>query len=282
MEESILLSTINQRLERKDLILPTLPDVALEANEVLKREDVSTSEVVKIIKKDPAIAASVIRYANSVIFADMGKISSIERATIRIGLNHIRNIILSSAIEQIFFAKDISFGILISSTWKKSSQAAICAGATINTLHNIGIATHVERDSIFLAALVHNIGTLPILTEADRLGSQLNESLNNIKTIKKIISSENSHMTRKVLGSWGFNYEIIDTATRWSDCEYEPDGVNMIDVLRLAMINTNIPTPETKEGLIEILTEKGLIDGEPIINNKDFSSHVEQISNFFN
>lgn len=281
MEERDLLNTINQRLDRKDLVLPTLPDVALEANDLLKRDDINIQDLVKVIKKDPALAASVIKYANSVIVSGSERISSIERATIRIGLKRLRNVILSSAVEQIFFAKDVTFAFLLSHTWKDSSDAAVSAGATIATLHNKGIATNIDHDAVFLTGLVHNIGALPILTEADRLGDKLDKRFHSRKLVKKLIDEKSTEITKKILVSWNFDKDVIEAATRWPNLSYDPTDIRMIDILRLSMTNTNIPDEDLKYGLLGLAVNKEIIMDDKWNKDAEFKSTLATYKTVF-
>ncbi|MBA1332428.1 phosphohydrolase, partial [Candidatus Endoriftia persephone str. Guaymas] len=66
------------------IALPTLPDVALEALVVINDIESSVNDLVKIISRDTALTARLIRYANSPLYRGVNPVSSIKQAITRI------------------------------------------------------------------------------------------------------------------------------------------------------------------------------------------------------
>jgi HD-like signal output (HDOD) protein len=282
MEQEQLLATINARLDSDELILPTLPDVALEINDKLLNPEVTIKEIVKLIKKDPAIAASIIRFANTALVKGTVPIQTIQQATVRIGLKKLRNLTLSFAVQQMFFAKDVSFAIDLYSTWKQASDTAVIACATLDLLHHNDIALDLNSDLIFLIALVHNIGFLPVLTEADRLGKEMSTDFRDAEFIQNASMSFGVQLTRKILEKWKFDEEVIKPAHLWSIKSHKTVSISYLDILRLSLSKSeNIPK-ELRVSFIKEAIKKDIIKNKDWSNNIQFKESVSQYKSIFN
>jgi HD-like signal output (HDOD) protein len=78
--------------------LPSLPDVAASLLSLLDQDEPDFVRVEYVIKKDPAIAAAVMRQANSARFGLVTKVSSIGNALQVIGSSNLRSIALGTSI----------------------------------------------------------------------------------------------------------------------------------------------------------------------------------------
>lgn len=85
--------------------LPTRPDVILEIQAEMAKEDVDFTIVSSIVKKDIAMSSMVVKTANSPLFAG-GKIQSIEQALVTLGTTNFYNIILASALKKVLQSTD--------------------------------------------------------------------------------------------------------------------------------------------------------------------------------
>lgn len=75
--------------------LPTLPSVYFEVTDLIVK-NASVSRISKIIEEDQTLTSKILRIANSAFYGR--KIASINDAIMNIGLNNIKNIILSATI----------------------------------------------------------------------------------------------------------------------------------------------------------------------------------------
>ena len=89
-------------LASNKITLPTLPDVAMEALLVVNDVDSSASDLVKVIHKDTAITARLIRYANSPLYHGLQPITSIKPAITRIGFDRVKSAIYTVSMKEVF------------------------------------------------------------------------------------------------------------------------------------------------------------------------------------
>src|SRR5215468_887839 len=65
---SALVADLERSLADKALNLPSVPEVALKIRNALANESVSIAEIARLIGSDPALAARIVRIANSALF----------------------------------------------------------------------------------------------------------------------------------------------------------------------------------------------------------------------
>ncbi len=134
-------------------VLPTLPTVAIRALELCQRENLDLEEIAKLVGNDPALAARVMKAANSPAFSWRDEVRTLTNAVTLLGVNAVRTLILSSSL-----LRDARDGQIaaVSSYWKRSVLAALSAR---EIAAEIGFGL---REEAFLAALLQDIGMLAL------------------------------------------------------------------------------------------------------------------------
>ena len=79
---------------------PVMPEVGQALVRTLSNDDVDTYTVCRIIGKDPALTATLLRMANSAMFGLSGTVDTLERAVNVVGLAQVRTRALSICIVQ--------------------------------------------------------------------------------------------------------------------------------------------------------------------------------------
>lgn len=79
---------------------PVMPEVGKALVSTLNNEDVDTFTVCRIIAKDPALTATLLRMANSAMFGLSGTVDTLERAVNVVGMSQVRARALSICIVQ--------------------------------------------------------------------------------------------------------------------------------------------------------------------------------------
>lgn len=78
--------------------LPAMPEVAQQLLRTLDRDDVAIGDVAALVARDPAIAAKVLRLANSARYAPSRSIDTLADAAHCLGLRTLRDLSLSAAL----------------------------------------------------------------------------------------------------------------------------------------------------------------------------------------
>ncbi len=136
--------------------LPTLPNVASALLKMTAEENVQVEEIVRLIEADPASSARLLRICNSAYRGLSGKVSSVNRAVVLLGMNGIRNALLSIQIFNIFGKDARDKNSLLFEIWKHS--LAVASAAELVAENTGGILP----EDAFTAGLLHDIGKVAL------------------------------------------------------------------------------------------------------------------------
>jgi len=138
--------------------LPSVPAVVLEVLDLCQSEDVSVGQVGKVLARDPALTAKVLKVANSPWYGVRSQITTLERAITILGINAALSLALSfSLVRNLQKSKTSSFDH--QAFWKR---CVITAAAS----QEVGRwARAANQDELFLGGLLQNLGVL-VLNEA--------------------------------------------------------------------------------------------------------------------
>ncbi|MGS0680521.1 HDOD domain-containing protein [Shewanella sp. 125m-7] len=253
-EHQVLVGLL-KKLKSDVLVLPTLPEVAMRVQEVVGKEDVSLKDVASIIGQDAAISARVIRIANSAMYSRGIPAENVNAAINRIGLTQIKSIVTSIAMEQLFISTNQMVWEVMDEVWSSSIDvtAAACAMLQVYNANNPGCK--LNFDTMTLAGLVHNIGALPVLTEAEAQP----ELFDSIEMLRALVKKLQGPLGRAVLKSWEFSPDVMQVVERWADLTYTADKVSYLDFIRAAAFYTGeLRAGADLEQRMAVFIERGL------------------------
>jgi len=232
--EHQLLVGLLKKLKDDALVLPTLPEVAMRVQEVMSCQDSSLKQVANIIGQDAAISARIIKVANSALYSRGNKAENINAAVNRIGLVQIKSITTSVAMEQLFISTNEMVWEVMDEVWKTSIEVTASSGAMLEMYNKRHPTKKLDRDTLTLAALVHNIGALPVLTEAENHP----EMFSRIDDLRSLVRKMQGPIGRAVLKTWDFAPEVMEVVERWADLHYMSNTVTYLDFIRSAAFYT--------------------------------------------
>ena len=231
--ETSFLDMLMSDLENDKLVLPTLPEVALKVRDTLEDEDASMIDVAKVITSDAALSARLIQIANSPLLRASRQIETVEAAVTRMGSNMVRNLVTSIAMEQMFQATSDATDKRLREVWENSTQIAAISSA-LAMPHK-----HLQADQALLAGLVHDIGTLPILSRAE----DYPELLDNVVVLDRVIASAHTRIGEEILKKWNFNSDLINVAAEHENLQRNHDGpADYVDVVIAANLQNAFGT----------------------------------------
>jgi HD-like signal output (HDOD) protein len=145
----MLMPTINILLSQTQN-LPNIPEVVRELIQTFNQAEPDLLLIANKVSKDPVISAKLLRLANSARFGCSREVASAKEATVRLGTDTVRNMILASAL--IESVKPIP-GIDMKHFW--ANVFDIAELSKLLALHK-----GLSGESIFTCGLMHNIGRL--------------------------------------------------------------------------------------------------------------------------
>jgi nitrogen-specific signal transduction histidine kinase/HD-like signal output (HDOD) protein len=191
--------------------LPTLPHILFKLIEKLRSNDVPLPEVAEMIGHDPALSARVINIANSAAFRSSNPVTSVERAVIMLGLETVRTITMTAAVQQFFSGlNQQQFRTLQKRMWHQSIISAVSARVIAE------LVNYQWPDEAYLMGLLTDIGQLalvcshaqeymPIIEQQRDTETLLSEEQQNFMLTHPDIASQ-------MFQAWGFESLLIDAA----------------------------------------------------------------------
>jgi HD-like signal output (HDOD) protein len=222
-----LIENLERSLAGGSLELPSLPEVALKIRRGLADDNVSVSEIARLLGSDPALAARTLRIANSAMFYRGSRpITSLNAAVSQLGYKMVRNVALSFAAQQVF----IGYGSrqlrdLVTAIWRHSVHAAVISHMLAR------VRTKLNADEAFLAGLLHEIGKLYIVMRAkDNV-----EVLANDPGFQSMLAAWHPRLGRAVIEAWELPPELAAAVGDHETCSLEAsDPPSMTAVVAVA------------------------------------------------
>jgi len=132
------------------ITLPSVPQTLARITQMLSEPDVSLSEVSKVVSTDPAIALKTLRLVNSALYGLSNKVVSVDHAVAMLGLDVIRNLVLTATVFDTF--KRGSECLLI--------HSVACGVAMRAAAIETDIISPSDIDGVFVFGLLHDVGKI--------------------------------------------------------------------------------------------------------------------------
>lgn len=132
--------------------LASLPEVAARVVALAEDPNATASQFEAVIGRDPALAARLLRIANSPYYSVTGQIDTIARAVTMVGTRHIRDLTLGLAAIRAFAGIPVEL-VSMEDFWVHSLYCAHLSRAL--SADDLRMA-----DTVFVGGLLHDIGQL--------------------------------------------------------------------------------------------------------------------------
>lgn len=210
-------------IENDKLVLPTLPEAALQVREIAESDDSSILDLVKVISTDTALSARLIRVCNSPLFRGSRAIENLNMAVSRLGMAYTSNLAMGLAMEQMFQATSEMIDKRLRATWQTSTEVAgICH---VLAQHY----TRLKPDQATLAGLVHLIGILPVLRYVEDQDIQISSIM-----LDNVIAEIHPVLGYEILKKWDFPPELQQVPLEYSKFQREVPAADYADLVMVA------------------------------------------------
>jgi HD-like signal output (HDOD) protein len=226
--ENALLTILVEKINNDTLVLPTLPAIALKVRRAADDPDVNLNALADVIGQDPSLTARMIKISNSAYLGRVVKVESLNQAVTRVGLRQVKNVATALAMEQLFVSKNEVVKQQMDSMWQLTVDVVANAMAALQMYVERTKDRSMNLETLTLAALVHNIGVLPILTEAERH----EDVFANTTFLEAAIHKLSGRIGSAIMKAWGFGDEFVSICENWSKLA-ESDKPSYVDFVRL-------------------------------------------------
>ena len=193
--------------------LPPMPQTVMKARDIMKNPGSSFEQLAAVLSTDQAIVAKVLRLANSAYYGFMGKVSSIQHASVMLGLKTLEQLITVAGTSNLLGKQLEGYEQDAGDLWQHSLGVAFGSKIIANK-KNPALA-----DDAFAAGLIHDAGKLaldPHLSERKETFRQFmaDGRVSFLLAEKEILGFDHAEIASELCKNWHVP-ESLATAIRY-------------------------------------------------------------------
>src|ERR1700759_663434 len=136
-------------------LVPPFPTVAQRILALVNDPDANVADLSDLVKADPSFAAELLRFANSALLGARRKVTSLQMAIVVVGIDRVKAI--ATLVSMNRMVRHSVRTEALRKVWTHSLVTAVIA-------EEISRVARVGRDSSYTAGLLHNLGTLGLMS----------------------------------------------------------------------------------------------------------------------
>ena len=179
--------------------------MVLKARELLSSEQSNMRTLGALLVDDAAIAAALMRLANSAAFGGMGRVDNLNSAIQRIGQRQVGAMITGIGLKNHFQNKDPAKAQMLQILWDHSVTSAFAARAIAG---RIGLDT----EHAFLAGLLHDCGKVLVLAALDVIEAKKESPAVTNESTLELMKALHCELGHRVLMSWNLPEYVAEVA----------------------------------------------------------------------
>lgn len=213
-ETSSLFADLEGDIIADRLKLPSLPDHALRVRSAISQAATDSRKVAELLSADPALAAKILKVANSPLCRGDSTVSNLRDAVNRIGMFTVGELVVCFSLKDLFTARSASlrerFGELVIEAVRIGSTASVVAARVP------GFAA----DQALVAGLLSNIGAYVVL---ERL-SQQPLMLKDETRVERALTAYTARLGKIICRHWQLGDAVVEAVGHVSDWDYSVEG----------------------------------------------------------
>lgn len=136
-------------------LVPPFPSVAQRILALADKNDTNVQQVGDLVKKDPSFSAELLRIANSSLFGARSRVAGLSQAIVLLGMDRVKTMATLVVLDRMV-RSSVKIEAL-RKVWIHSLATALIAQEAAPRMG-------VSRDTAYTAGLLHNLGTLGLMS----------------------------------------------------------------------------------------------------------------------
>jgi putative nucleotidyltransferase with HDIG domain len=208
--EHLICLRLGRRANEGAFRIPSMPVIAAEAVRLLSSAEPDAQQIARMIQKDQQLAADVLFFANSSLFAGVMRVTNIPQAITRVGFHRARSLIMASSLRQLILnSVDIKRAERL---WRHSVGCGSIAACIAKNLR-------CDPNDSYLGGLFHDVGKSVALSLLDP--SILKTKFTELRPefVDHVIELYHEGLGAAVTTQWRLPEHVIDVVRRHTEKE---------------------------------------------------------------
>lgn len=215
LEQSLI-----QKIETGEIELPLLPQAASQVMALASDPAADAAKLSALIHQDQALAAHVLRIANSPAYMPRSPIVSLQHAVVMLGITLLSEIAFTASLKVGAFQVP-GYEDEVKQLWRHSLATGAFAKEVART-------KRMNVESAYLCGLLHEIGkpvVLRIITtiareQRDKWVKALATILNNKSHVKTLIEGYHTRVGVLIAEKWSLPKQVVEAIQYYGDYEH--------------------------------------------------------------
>ena len=226
--------------------LPSLPQALIPVLDATRTDEADFQSLAHAILQDASLSSRILQVANSPYYYRGSTCRTIDRALFSLGLDTVRSLALTAAIQQLFGAFGTHHRHYLRTIWRRALSAATMTRVLAT------LTRYPRPDEAYLAGLLIDIGRLIRLSEdPNGYGPMLETAADDLQLAEAERSSYGAHygeLGAECLEAWGLGRFIADAVRHHLEpAERVRDAHHLVKLVNLAHTLGHAPAAEPEQ-----------------------------------
>lgn len=234
----------------KTRALPSLPLTVVALGQAVQDERCTVDRILGILSKDPPLSATLLRLANSALYAGEGSVMDLRTAVMRLGFDAVNNLGTGAGVIRTLKG---SVHLDAMRLWQHSVAVGLTAkGICVLARH------HGQAETAFLTGLLHDIGKIALDTcypeEYAAVVARVAAGSPYLEAERDLLGMDHAQAGALLAANWSFPEEIIAVIRDHHEpqpSDFMPNLIHLCDLL----VRTRVPMGPADERLMFSLEE---------------------------
>lgn len=186
--------------------LPASPAIVSAVMGLTSNLDSKVADVCKVLSRDQTLTAKVLKLSNSSFYGRSKEVSSLQEAILILGFFTVRSMVVATSAHSMYELEESDSPQ--TKLWRHSLSSAVAARQIAKHLG------HPDKEEIFIATLLHDIGKLVLLQKLSQVYEQVVEEVEKTRGSFFEVESKRLGFTHcgvalTLLEQWSFPRSLI-------------------------------------------------------------------------
>jgi putative nucleotidyltransferase with HDIG domain len=208
-EEEILATRVERQIAVGHFRIPQIPAIAAKVVRMLVMPEADSQEISALIHEDQQLAADVVSFSNSSLFAGATKNTNIPQALGRVGFRRTRNLIFAASLRAAIYS-----GCEVHRAERLWRHACACAAISARIAQNVRCCP----DDLYLAGLFHDVGKTVVLSLLDTIALRARQPTLRAAFVEHALELHHEKVGTQVVRHWGLPGQVEEAVSVHTEC----------------------------------------------------------------